>query len=80
MPADLKRIQGRDSEHEIAGFLRMESLSPQRTKDEKIAALRALGGYLDDAATVSFLKQESLSAQRSLEEKLAIFQALGTGF
>lgn len=77
MPADDKRKDGRGFTSDIAGFLRMESVSIQRSKDEKVAALRALGDYLDDAKTVDFLKQESFSTKRSLEEKIAIFQALG---
>jgi hypothetical protein len=76
MTANLKNAKDLRDVTDIAKFLRMESVSPQRSKEEKIAALRALGGYLHDAPTVSFLKQESFAEKRSLEEKIAIFQAL----
>lgn len=69
---------GTDLRMELAGFLRQESVSPQRSKEEKIAALLALGAYLDDPDSAKFLRQESLSPRRSLEEKVATLQALGT--
>jgi hypothetical protein len=43
-----KPVTDQDFRREISGFLRQESISPQRSKEEKIIALLALGSYLDD--------------------------------
>jgi hypothetical protein len=64
---------------EISAFLRQESLSPQRSKEEKIAALSALSAYLDDKDSARFLRQESFSQKRTLEERVAALLALGGG-
>jgi hypothetical protein len=66
-----------DTRKEISGFLRQESISTQRSKEEKIAALLALGSYLDDKDSARFLRQESFSQKRSLEERVAALRALG---
>jgi hypothetical protein len=61
----------------IVDFLKQESISAARSKEEKIAALASLGGPIDDPDAVAFLKQESLSDKRSVEVKIAALQALG---
>ena len=62
---------------DIVNFLKQESISAARGKEEKIAALASLGGHIDDPDAVAFLKQESLSDKRSAEEKIAALRALG---
>ena len=64
---------------DIVNFLKQESLAAPRGKEERIAALLALGGHIDDPDAVAFLRQESLSERRSIAEKIAALEALGGG-